>query len=144
VQDNAVPSGNAMAATVLLKLGAYTGESRYTEEAKRALQLVQKALAVAPLGFAQWLSALDLALGPTREIAIVGERADAQKMLDVVFSEYRPNQVVALAPPQHESPIPLLHGRVQRDGRATAYVCQHFACQLPVTEPEALAAQLNG
>ena len=144
VQDNAVPSGNAMAATVLLKLGAYTGESRYTEAAERALQLVQKALVVAPLGFAQWLCALDFALGPTREIAIVGERADAQKLLDVVFGEYRPNQVVAFALPQHESPIPLMHERVQRDGRATVYVCQHFACQLPVTEPEALVAQLNG
>ena len=144
VQDNAVPSGNSMAATVLLKLGAYTDDSRYIDEAEHALQLVQQALVAAPLGFAQWLCALDLALGPRHEIAIVGERADAQKLLDVVFREYRPNQVVALALPQHESPIPLLHERVQRDGRATAYVCQHFACQLPVTEPDALAAQLNG
>lgn len=144
VQDNAVPSGNAMAATVLLKLGAYAGESRYTEEAERALKSIQPILAQAPLGFAQWLIALDFAMGPTREIAIVGERADVRTLLEVVFRGYYPNQVVALAPPQHESPIPLLHDRVQRDGRATAYVCQHFLCRLPVTEPEGLAAQLNG
>jgi uncharacterized protein YyaL (SSP411 family) len=96
------------------------------------------------VGFAQWLIALDFAVGPTREIAIVSERAEAQTMLEVVFRGYYPNQVVALAPPQQASRIPLLYGRVQRDGRATAYLCQHFACQLPVTEPDALAAQLNG
>jgi len=144
LQDNAVPSGNAIAATVLFKLGVYTGESRYTDEAERALKMIQAILAQAPLGFAQWLIALDFAMSPTREIAILGERADAQKLLDVVFREYRPHQVVALAPPNQVSHVPLLHGRTQQDGRATAYVCQHFVCQLPVTEPDALVAQLNG
>ena len=146
IQDNAVPSGNAMAATVLLKLGAYTGESRYTEEAERALKMIQPILAQAPLGFAQWLVAFDFAVSPTREIAIVAlaERADAQKLLEIVFHEYRPHQVVALASPRQASQVPLLHGRTQQDGRATAYVCQHFVCQLPVTEPDDLAAQLDG
>jgi len=143
VRDNAVPSGNAMAATVLLKLGAYTGESRYTDAAERALKMIQRVLAQAPLGFVQWLNAFDFAMSPTREIAIVGERADAQQLLELVFREYRPNQVVALAPPNMASQIPLLHGRVQQNERATAYVCQHFVCQLPVTESDALAAQLN-
>jgi uncharacterized protein YyaL (SSP411 family) len=63
-------------------------------------------------------------------------------LLEVVFGEYRPTQVVALAAPRHHSPIPLLQERVQLDGHATAYVCQHFACKLPVTEPEKLAEQL--
>ena len=55
LQDNAVPSGNAMAATVLLKLGAFTGEGRYIDAAERALRMVQPALGSAPTGFAQWL-----------------------------------------------------------------------------------------
>jgi uncharacterized protein YyaL (SSP411 family) len=104
---------------------------------------VQPALGSAPTGFAQWLSALDFALGEPREIAIVGD-GDAQKLLDVVFSQYRPNQVVAWGREDSSSPIPLLKGRTAQRGRATAYVCQHFTCRLPVTEPEALAAQLNG
>ncbi|MBI4786458.1 MAG: thioredoxin domain-containing protein [Chloroflexi bacterium] len=144
VQDNAVPSGNAMAATVLLKLGAYTGESRYTKAAERALQLVQKALAVAPLGFAQWLCALDFALGKPKEIAIVGDPQGTRELLNVVYREYRPNQVVAYATEGDASAIPLLRTRVSLKNRATAYVCQNFTCQLPVTEPDALAAQLNG
>ena len=144
VQDNAVPSGNAMAATLLLKLGAYTGESRYTEAAERALQLVQNALAVAPTGFAQWLCALNFALGKPKEIAIVGDPQGARELLKVVSHEYRPNQVVAYATDGDASAIPLLRTRVSLKNRATAYVCQDFTCQMPVTEPEALAAQLNG
>jgi uncharacterized protein len=143
VQDNAVPSGNAMAATVLLKLAAYTGDARYADAAERALRGVQRVLAAAPLGFAQWLCALDFALAQPKEIAIVGEGDDAQKLLAVAQREYRPNQVVAVARPGEESPIPLLQERPQVDGRATAYVCQHFACRIPVNEPEALAEQLK-
>ena len=143
VQDNAVPSGNAMAATVLLKLAAYTGDARYADAVDRALRGIQRALAAAPLGFAQWLCALDFALAQPKEIAMIGEGDDAQKLLEVVWHDYRPNQVVALARPGEEAPIPLLRDRPQINGRATAYVCEHFACQMPVNEPEALAAQLG-
>ncbi len=143
LQDNAVPSGNAMAATVLLKLGAFTGDNRYADAAARALRGVQRMLVAAPLGFAQWLCALDFALGKPNEIAIIGAGQDARKLLDVVRREYRPNQVVAVARDAGDSPIPLLQGRTEIDGRATAYVCQNFACQLPVTEPDALVEQLK-
>jgi uncharacterized protein len=143
LQDNAVPSGNAMGATVLLKLGAFTGEGRYTDAAERALRMVQPALGSAPTGFAQWLSALGFALGQVKEVAIVGD-VGVDKLLDVVFGEYRPNQVVAFAREAEDSPIPLLLDRIPLDRHAAAYVCRNFVCELPVTEPEALAAQLNG
>lgn len=154
VQDNAVPSGNAMAATVLLKLGAYCGESAYTDAAEAALRIVQPALAQAPTGFGQWLCALDFDLAPPQEIAVIsphpqplshearGEKAE--ELLDVVFGEYRPNQVVAWKRADAASTIPLLEYREAKDGKATAYVCQNFACQLPVTDAEALAEQLDG
>ncbi len=143
VQDNAVPSGNAMAATVLLKLGAYTGESRYIDEAERALKMIQPVLAQAPLGFAQWLIALDFALSRPKEIAIVGTVDLARDLINVVWEKYRPNQVVALAPQDGQSSIPLLENRTQLNDKATAYVCQNFTCKLPVTEPTALAEQLE-
>jgi len=143
VQDNAVPSGNAMAVTVLLKLGAFTGASRYAEEAERALKTIQPVLAQAPLGFAQWLIALDFALSRPKEIAIVGTVESARDLLDVVWQTYRPNQVVAVSPVDGHSAIPLLENRRQLNGKATAYVCQNFACKLPATEPKALAEQLE-
>jgi len=59
-----------------------------------------------------------------------------------VRGAYRPNQVVAVGRPGEPSPIPLLVGRAPLDDRATVFVCEHFACRLPVTEPEELAALL--
>ena len=144
VQDNATPSGSAMAATVLLKLAAFTGEHRYREAAERALAGVSAFLARYPTGFAQWLNALAFHLGQPREIALVGEPADPElrAMLDVALGEYRPFQVVALKRPGEASPIPLLAGREALNGRATAAVCLNFACRLPVTRAADLREQL--
>lgn len=55
-----------------------------------------------------------------------------------MFGDYRPNQVVAWKRTNADSAIPLLEGRELRDEKPTAYVCQNFACQLPVTEAEGL------
>ena len=75
VQDNAVPSGNAMAARVLLRLAAWTGDGAYRRAAERAMRTVVPFVGRYPTGFAQWLGAMDLALAPALEIAIVGEPA---------------------------------------------------------------------
>jgi uncharacterized protein YyaL (SSP411 family) len=146
LQDNATPSGNGMMAAALLRLAALSGEGRYHDLAEAMLEPMQPLLAEHPTAFAQWLNALTFALGPVKEVAVVGEPAqpDTQALLDAAFAKFRPLQVVALAAPGHESPVPLLAGRDQRDGRATAYVCQHFACRLPVTGPAELQQQLDG
>jgi uncharacterized protein YyaL (SSP411 family) len=83
-------------------------------------------------------------LGQPKEVALVGDpaQADMRALLDAVFSDYRPFKVVALKRNGEDSPISLLEGRQQRDGKATASVCVNFACLLPVTEAEALRAQL--
>ncbi len=143
LQDNAMPSGNAMAVTVLLKLAALTGEAAYFDHAETMLAVLQPALVQAPLAFAQWLCALDFALSDPREIAIVGDLASdsTQALLAIVREGYRPHQVVA-ATSSDRSPIPLLSNRPRIDGEATAYVCHHFACQRPVTDPAALRQQL--
>ncbi len=150
LQDNATPSGNAMAVTVLLKLAAFTGDARYTDAADSTLRALQPALGQHPAAFAQWLCALDFALGAPKEIAIVDDASagsgqvsgDARKLLDVVFAEYRPHQVVACAGAGDAARIPLLEGRPRVNGRATAYVCRNFTCQLPVNDAAALQEQL--
>ena len=146
LQDNATPAGNSMAVTVLLKLAALGGDTPYAERAEAALRSVQPVLAQYPTAFAQWLSALSFAVAVPREVALIGEPADAglQALLNVVREGYRPFHVVALKSPGEASPVPLLSGREQIDGRATAAVCYHFACRLPVTEPSALREQLQG
>ena len=76
---------------------------------------------------------------------IVGnpDAADTQALLNIVREGYRPFQVVALGAPKAQPPtVPLLQDRGLVDGQATAYVCQAFACQAPVTKPAKLQAQL--
>ncbi len=145
-QDNAVPSGGAMAATVLLRLAAFTGEGRYRDAAERAIGTVASFMTRYPTGFGQWLVAASFAAGDAVEVAIVGDPADAatKELLRPVVTEWRPFQVLAVAAPDAAtgSAIPLLHDRSSIDGRPTAYVCRDFVCSLPVTTPDRLLDQL--
>ncbi len=145
-QDNAVPSGGAMAATVLLRLAAFTGEGRYRDAAERAIGTVAGYLPRYPTGFAQWLVAASFAAGDSVEVAVVGDPEDAatRELLAPVWSRWRPFQVMAVASPEAApmSVVPLLHDRVAVDGRPTAYVCRDFVCSLPVTTVDGLIDQL--
>ncbi|MFQ6099801.1 MAG: thioredoxin domain-containing protein [Anaerolineae bacterium] len=141
LQDNAVPSGNGMAASVLLRLAGLALEPRYIQLARAALSPMRSLLARHPLGFGQWLIALDYALAHPHEIALVGnpDASDTRALLDVCTTGYRPHQVLAMGDPDAESPVvPLLRDRELVEGRATAYVCVDFACHPPVTDPQAL------
>jgi uncharacterized protein YyaL (SSP411 family) len=146
LQDNATPSGNAMAVTALLKLAGFTNELRYVDIAHGAIAQIQPMLAQYPLGFGHWLQALVFAVSKPREIAIVGDpqSAETQALLDVVRDGYRPFQVVALGAPDAQMPgVPLLEDRTLVDRQAAAYVCRDFACQVPVTEAEGLCTLLE-
>ena len=143
VQDNATPSANAMAAQVLLKLSLYTGNRNHWDIAEQAISALYEAMAQHPTGFAHWLSAAAFILSEPREVAIIGDHglADTEALIDAVFDRYRPDLVVAVGGSGKK--IPLLKDQKFIDGKATAYVCRRFVCQQPVTEPEALAAQLS-
>ena len=145
VQDNATPSGVAMLATVLLRLAAFSGASHYAQTAEATLGTLQSVLAQHPTAFAQSLVALAFALSQPREIALVGEptQPETRALLEVINGAYWPFQVVALKRPGEEPPVPLLAGREALDGRPTAAVCYNFACQLPVSNAEALRKQLQ-
>ncbi len=146
--DNATPSGSSAAALMLVRLARLTGEERYAKVAERAIEGTGELLARAPIGFGLLLSALDHQLSPHREVAFVGipgeEATDA--LLRVVGRPWLPNVTVALRAPdaaeEVEAEIPLLAGRTPVEGKPAAYVCERFACRMPVTTPDALAAEL--
>jgi uncharacterized protein YyaL (SSP411 family) len=144
--DNAVPSGNSVAADVLQRLSLLTGDLELERAGVSAIRLVRDALGRAPSAFGHALCALDLYLGPSREVAIVGDPDSpaTRSLLDEVLIErFLPNVVVATAPPGSVPPgLALLEDRPQLEGNATAYVCERFACKLPVTRPEELREQL--
>jgi uncharacterized protein YyaL (SSP411 family) len=141
LQDNATPSGNAMAATALLKLAGFTNEVRYVDIAHQALSQMQPMMSQYPLGFGQWLQALAYALSKPREIAIIGDpnSADTPALLSVVRDGYRPFQVAALAAPGSQPPtVPLLKDRGLVEGQPAAHVCRNFTCQVPVITQQTL------
>jgi uncharacterized protein YyaL (SSP411 family) len=145
VQDNATPSGSAAATLMLLRLSALTGDSRYREAAERALTTITPYTARYPTGFAMWLQAIDLALAPVAEVAIVGDpdQDSTKALLSEVRRGYAPNRVVALRAAENAATaVPLLEDRLLVNGRPAAYVCRRFACRLPVTDPEALREEL--
>jgi uncharacterized protein YyaL (SSP411 family) len=146
VQDNATPSGNAMATTALLRLAALSGEGRYRTAAERALATVGPLLLRYPTGFAQWLCALEVAHAGVSEVALVGSPDDRalRDLVRVVDRDYRPFVVLAATGDPSRTAGPLLRDRFALGGRATAFVCRDFACRQPVHEPEALDALLAG
>ncbi len=146
VQDNATPSGNALTAMLLLQLHAFSGEGRYYEAAQRSFGLVRSAAARYPTAFAYWLCAMQWAVYPPLEVALIGASHDAstQALRTRLWQEYRPRLVFAASdfPPPPEAP-PLLQNRPLVNGKPAAYVCRGFVCRTPVTTPEALAEALN-
>jgi uncharacterized protein len=145
VIDNAIPSGNALAAEALLRLAVFLDKPAYRREAARILVMMKDAMARQPTGFGRLLGVLDAFLAPSQEVAIAGDPADpaTQALVAEVRRRYLPHTVVALARPGEESMLPLLQGRDLVKGQPAAYVCENYACKLPVTEPEALAKLLE-
>ena len=143
--DNAVPSGNSVAALVLQRMALLTGEVEYERAGVSALRLVRDFAVRSPTGFGYALCALDFYLSPVREVAIVGTAGadDTKRLVDEVHGRFSPNVVLAVAAPGNDGGIELVRGRSAQDGKATAYVCERFVCQRPVNEPEELRAQLS-
>jgi uncharacterized protein YyaL (SSP411 family) len=146
--DNATPSGNSVATSVLLRIGLMTDQSDYQRRAATVLRLTAASLRRYGAGFGRMLGALDFYLGKPKEIAIIGAlgSADTESLLKTVWTAYLPNKVVALAFPGDSSAadaISLLRDRTQIDGQATAYVCEQFICKQPVTTATELASQLQ-
>ncbi|MGE0067374.1 MAG: thioredoxin domain-containing protein [Solirubrobacterales bacterium] len=139
IGDHPIPSGNSAAALGLLRLAALTGDTDYEEQGAGVLRLFAKPATEHPETFAHLLRALDFRQSPIREVALLGD--DVGELAATVRSAFRPHLVLAGGPEGSQQP-PLLRDRTQVDSQPTAYVCENFACQLPVTSSDALLALL--
>jgi uncharacterized protein len=146
VQDNATPCENSLAANGLLRLAALTGERRYEDAALGWVRPMAEIAAEHPTAFAHLLGAVARAVHAPIEVAVVGADGDpdADALWRVVTRRVLPGAVALRAEPGAYADVsPLLADRPLVDGRATAYVCERYACRQPVTDPDALAAQLD-
>jgi uncharacterized protein YyaL (SSP411 family) len=146
--DNATPCGNSVAADVLLRLAVIFDDATARSRAEAVLGDMTPLMERYPTGFGRYLAAAEFALAAPKEIALVGDphAADTQALAEAIFRPFLPNKVVLLREPEQSPaiPSPLLAERSALNDRATAYVCEHYACKLPVTDAAALAAQLAG
>ncbi|UCF42989.1 MAG: thioredoxin domain-containing protein [Planctomycetota bacterium] len=149
--DGAIASGNSVAALALLRLGRITTNQQYTEQATKTLEAFSQQLEQSPGYSSVMLMALNFWLGPTQEIVIAGgtNAEDTKQMLGLVRGKLLPNAVVLFhgidqAGKTIENIVPFLKGQVAIDGKATAYVCENYVCNQPVTTIKGLNKMLAG
>jgi uncharacterized protein YyaL (SSP411 family) len=139
IGDHPIPSGNSAAALGLLRIGALTGERSYEAAAEGVFRLFTGPATRHPESFAHLLRAVDFQLAPTKEVALIG--GDLTALARVVRDKHRPHLVLAGGPEGGKIPE-LLADRPTIGGGPTAYVCENFACQAPVSDPASLATLL--
>ena len=138
-----MPSGNAMAATMLVRLGRLCGRGHYLDAAEKTLAAFMPIMQQAPTAAGQMLIALDLFMGPTHEVVLLGEGPDFDDVLRDLRRRYWPNKLVAAAAanatPAPDSPLAgLFAGKSASESAPTAFICENFACQAPLVGRDAI------
>jgi uncharacterized protein len=148
--DGAEPSANAVAIGNLLRMEAMTQHDGYGEKARQSLSHFGQVMQQAPQGTTRFLSALDFSLTKPKQIVIAGSREgdDTRNLLRFVHAHFIPNKILILADESESdetgmSFAPFLRGLTRIGGLATAYVCENYTCELPVTDPDKLSAMLT-
>jgi len=144
LDDNPTPSGQSLAATLLLRLGRLRGDADMEREATSALSLAGGYIERAPHALGQTLCALDMLLSAPEEIAVVGTDDDpaTAELRHAALGGFRPNAVYAFGDGRTDGGLPLLAGKTLVAGRPAVYVCERFACRAPLTEPAHVAEEL--
>ena len=147
--DGAEPAGNSMAVWGLLRLAQMTGRSEFRESAERAIKNFSPVLRSSPIGSPLLLLAYDFYRSSPKQVILAGEKEDPA--LGELAGEFRrrfvPYRIALLADratrSRLEANLPALRDMAPVDGKAAAYVCENFTCQLPVTEAATLAGLLQ-
>jgi len=134
--DGAEPSGNSVMALALLRLARMTGNDDFRKAADRTLEAFSGRMLAGGSGLPQMLVAQMFAMGKPMEMVLAGPREQQAGMLAEIRKRFLPNAVVMQASEAPTAMPPV-------DDRATAYVCENYACKLPVTEAVALAELLQ-
>lgn len=142
--DGAIPSGNSIAAHALLRLAILTDSKQFRQKADKILDTNLTGISRAPRGYMNMLAAVDMAVNPPKEIAIVGKTGseELELLLKTLHKHYLPNKVIAFLDPTGANSsevaerIPLLRAKTLVSGKAAVYVCENYACKRPVTSVE--------
>ncbi len=150
IYDGATPSGNSVATLNLLRLSRITGRSELEDMAHMQFKAFSKSVAHYPSAYSYFMMSVIHAYSKAREIVLVGKREDTstQKLMDKINSNYMPNTVVVFKDiNENQTKINKLINYVEHnevvDNKATAYVCEGFACKAPINDWKELEEILN-
>ncbi len=135
--DQALPSGNAVAAMSLQRLSVLTGKKEYKQKAERILKRFQKDINQSPRGFCFMLCAMDFYLRGATEIAVIGSK-NKKDIFSVIYNTFLPNKIIAFSENGDGKTLPLLKNKKIIDGKTTVYLCKNYQCKAPVTSIEEL------
>jgi uncharacterized protein len=148
--DGAEPSGNSVAILNLLRLAQITARSDFRVSAEHALSAFAPRLSAAPVALPYLLAACEFRMGDPRQVILVGERGaeDTNSLVRALYSRFLPNRIVLLVDSAETrkalaAGIPAVESMEKMGGRAAAYVCRNYTCQLPVSEASELAELLQ-
>jgi uncharacterized protein YyaL (SSP411 family) len=148
--DGAEPSGTSVALMNVLRLATFTGAGHWRRIAERALLAHAAVLTERPFSMGEALLAVEFHAATVLEIVVVwpdGAAATAAPLLDILRRTFLPAHALAggaeSAIDSLADRVPFVRGRRAQGNRATVYVCQQGSCDLPLTDPTALAALLR-
>ncbi len=148
--DGAEPSANSIAALNLLRLDWMLGLVGARGRAAKIFAALRPQWTATPQGLPQLLCAVELVMDAPRTVVLAGDpaAADFRALAAVLAESLGPRRALLCADGGAgqrwlAERRPYLADMKPRDGRATAYVCENFACQAPVTTPAELRAQLS-
>lgn len=149
--DGAEPSPNSVAAMNLLRLWQMTDRQDLRKKADATFAALADRLGPQGAAVPQLVAALDFSLSKPKQIIIAGEpdAGDTRAMLRLVHDRFIPNRILLLAdggPAQQQLAqwLPFVKGVRRKDGRATAYICENYVCQLPTADLRVAAQLLDG
>ncbi|MBU0729825.1 MAG: thioredoxin domain-containing protein [Proteobacteria bacterium] len=148
--EGAEPLGNSIAAINLLRLAQFADKEAWREIAKNTVTAAAARLLENPSAMPQMLVALDYSLSKPKQVIILGhlDAQDTKKMLQEVRKRFLPGSILMVVDPEKNQKQlaefqPALEWYAMRDNKATAYVCENFICNKPVTEIKDLVKMLD-
>jgi uncharacterized protein YyaL (SSP411 family) len=137
--DGAEPSGNSIALLDFERLAHFTDRAEYRQVAQRTLRALAPKIANQPVAVPQMLVAFDYSIAVRREVVIAGSLEQARPFLRELRTRFLPHTVVLLLNSEDTRRkladiFPASADMRPLNGRPTAYVCQGYACELPVNE----------
>jgi len=149
--DGAIPSGNSVAALVMVRLYHISLDKKWQQRYEKLLTHFSAEVSQAPQAYTQMLMAFDFALGPSQEIVLSAGKDDKynEALLEEIFQRFIPSRIVLSRRETDKSTkellqlAPFVKDQLPINGKTTVYLCENHVCQLPVHEAQQLKDLLN-